>query len=98
MTRKIFWEDPYLIQLDTKIAGVKDNDITVDRTIFFAFSGGQESDHGTIGNHRVLEARKEAEEIVYAVEDGHGLKTGDPVSMKIDWERRYRLMRFHFAL
>jgi len=97
MTRKIFWEDPYLTQLDTKITGVKDNDVTVGETIFFAFSGGQESDHGTIGNHRVLEARKEEKEILYALEDGHGLKPGDPVSMNIDWERRYRLMRLHFA-
>ncbi|MDP3016040.1 MAG: alanyl-tRNA editing protein, partial [Deltaproteobacteria bacterium] len=50
MTKKIFWKDPYLTQLETYITGVKDDDITVEQTIFFAFSGGQESDHGTIGN------------------------------------------------
>ena len=31
------------------------------------------------------------------LENGHGLKPGDQVSMKIDWERRYKLMRLHFA-
>ncbi len=41
--------------------------------------------------------RKEGKEIVYTLEDGHGLKAGDQVSMKIDWERRYKLMRLHFA-
>ncbi len=97
MTKKIFWEDPYLTQFETHIANMRENDITVEQTIFYAFSGGQESDHGTIGNHRVLQARKEDKEIVYTLENDHGLKSGDQVGMKIDWERRYKLMRLHFA-
>jgi Ser-tRNA(Ala) deacylase AlaX len=97
MTEKMFWKDPYLTQLDTLITNVKDTDITVEQTIFFAFSGGQESDHGTIGNSRVLQARAEGREIVYTLENNLGLKPGDQVSMKIDWERRYKLMRLHFA-
>jgi len=59
MTRKVFWEDPYLTQMETRVTSVKDNDITVEQTIFYALAGGQESDHGTIGNSRVLQARKE---------------------------------------
>ena len=97
MTNKIFWKDPYLTQLETHITSVKENEITVEETIFFAFSGGQESDDGTIGNNRVLQARKEGKEIVYTLEKGHGFKFGDQVSMKIDWERRCKLMRLHFA-
>ena len=97
MTKKIFWEDPYLTQLETHIATVKDNDITVEQTIFYALSGGQESDYGTIGNNRVLQARKEGKEIVYTLENSHGLKLGDQVRMNIDWQRRYKLMRLHFA-
>ena len=97
MTRKVFWEDPYLTGLDTKITSVKGNDIAVEKTIFYAFSGGQESDYGTFGNSSVLQARKEGKEIVYILEDNHGLKPGDEVRMKIDWERRYKLMRLHFA-
>jgi len=97
MTKKMFWKDPYLTQLDTVITSVKDTDVTVEQTIFFAFSGGQESDYGTIGDRRVLRARTEGKEIVYTLENGHGLKPGDQVCMKIDWERRYKLMRLHFA-
>ena len=97
MTKKIFWKDPYLTQLDTLITSVKDTDITVEQTVFFAFSGGQESDGGIIGNSRVLQARTDGKEIVYTLENGHGLKPGDQVSMKIDWKRRYMLMRLHFA-
>jgi Ser-tRNA(Ala) deacylase AlaX len=97
MTEKFFWKDPYLTQLDTFVTSVKDTDITVEQTIFFAFSGGQESDYGTIGDRRVLQARTEGREIVYTLENGHGLKPGDQVIMKIDWGRRYQLMRLHFA-
>lgn len=97
MTKKIFWDDPYLTQVQTFITGVKGGDITVEQTIFFAFSGGQESDSGTIGDKQVLQARTEGKEIIYTLEPGHGLKNGDPVLIRIDWERRYRLMRLHFA-
>ena len=85
MTKKIFWEDPYLTELETRIASVKDNDITVEETIFYAFAGGQESDYGSIGDHRVLQARKEDKEIVYTLENSHRLKSGDQVRMKIDY-------------
>jgi Ser-tRNA(Ala) deacylase AlaX len=97
MTKKIFWQDPYQTTLDTSVASVNGNVITVKETIFFAFSGGQESDHGTIGNHPVLEAKKVDKEIFYTLAGGHGLLSGDAVTIKIDWERRYKLMRLHFA-
>ena len=54
MTRKVFWENPYLIELEATVSYVKDNDIMLDKTIFYAQSGGQESDHGFINNYRVL--------------------------------------------
>jgi Ser-tRNA(Ala) deacylase AlaX len=76
---------------------VDGNDVTVAETIFYAFSGGQESDRGTFGGHQVTQARKDGKEIIYTLEEGHGLKIGDAVTMTIDWERRYRLMRLHFA-
>lgn len=97
MTKKLFWQDPYLTELNTQIQTVKGNQITLAETIFYAFSGGQESDHGTIGNYPVLEATKNDKEIMYALEDSHNLKAGDSVKICIDWERRYKLMRLHFA-
>ena len=97
MIRKVFWDNPYLTELEATVTSVRDNDVTVDQTIFYAQSGGQESDHGVINNCRVLQARKEGKEIVYTLEDGHGLRLNDRVKMVIDWERRYQLMRLHFA-
>jgi len=97
MTKKLFWEDPYRTACDTLIAGVDGADVAVESTIFYALSGGQESDRGSIGGHPVLAARKQGMEIVYTLPDSHGLQPGQPVTMQIDWERRYRLMRLHFA-
>lgn len=97
MTKKLFWQNPYLTELETRVSGVNGNEITLGETIFYAFSGGQESDAGTIGGKRVLEACKKGREIIYRLESNHGLNVGDSVLVKIDWERRYKLMRLHFA-
>ena len=97
MTKKLFWQNPYLTELVTSIQTVNGNQISVKETIFYAFSGGQESDYGTIGGHKVLEAKKEGKEIFYTLDESHDLKIGDTVKIMINWERRYKLMRLHFA-
>jgi Ser-tRNA(Ala) deacylase AlaX len=97
MTRKIFWTDPYLTRLETRIAAVSGPEVMLDETIFYALSGGQESDEGSIGSRPVLEARKSGTDILYRLPADHGFVPGDAVTVSIDWERRYRLMRLHFA-
>ncbi|HVI87039.1 MAG TPA: alanyl-tRNA editing protein [Dongiaceae bacterium] len=96
-TIKRFWTEPYLANLETTIASVEGDVVTLAETIFYAFSGGQESDKGTIGGHEVVEARKVDDTILYRLPPDHGLRPGDSVTVIIDWERRYRLMRLHFA-
>jgi alanyl-tRNA synthetase len=97
MAQKVFWSDPYLTKLSTTVATVSDADMTLSETIFFAFSGGQESDIGTINGQAVLVARKQGLEVVYTLSESHGLKAGQSVLVEIDWVRRYQLMRLHFA-
>ena len=97
MTEKIFWQNPYQTVHACAIATVNANRVTVSSTIFYAFSGGQESDRGTIAGFQVLDARKDGFEIVYSLPENHSLETGQIVRMEIDWVRRYRLMRLHFA-
>lgn len=96
-TEKVFWEDPYLTEFMSRVTGVDGDTITLDRTIFYAASGGQESDEGTIGGMRVAGARKVDTEIFYTLEGPHALAPGEKVLITIDWQRRYRLMRLHFA-
>ncbi len=97
MTQKVFWSDPYLTKLSTNVATVSGADITLSETIFFAFSGGQESDIGTINDQTVLVAQKRGLDVVYTLAEGHGLVAGQSVLVQIDWARRYQLMRLHFA-
>jgi len=51
-------------------------------TIFFAFSGDQESDHGTIGGIEATSARKKGLEIVYTLADNHGLTMGQLIPLR----------------
>lgn len=97
MTRKLFWQNPYQTEVEALVEAVDGADIRLDQTIFYALSGGQESDHGRIGGHLVKAAQKSAEDIVYTLEPDHGLMPGDRVAVTINWPRRYRLMRLHFA-
>ncbi len=98
MTEKIFWRDPYLTELTAKVAALNGNELRLDRTIFFAESGGQESDEGTIGGIPVIAATMlEGGDIIYRLAQAPAFMLGDEVAVKIDWKRRYRLMRLHFA-
>ena len=97
MTRKIFWENPYQTHLETEVTTVSDDIITLKETIFFAFAGGQEGDRGSIGGYHVIEAHKSGREIFYSLPDNHDLAVGGRVAVEIDWDRRYKLMRLHFA-
>lgn len=95
--KKVFWEDPYRTELVTTVTSVADNVITLKETIVYAFSGGQQSDVGTINNFPILEAKKLGKQIFYTIEENHHLNVGDTVVLKIDWAKRYKIMRLHFA-
>ncbi|OGU19936.1 MAG: alanyl-tRNA editing protein [Hydrogenophilales bacterium RIFOXYD1_FULL_62_11] len=97
MTKKVFWDDPYATSHQTCVTSVNGCEIELESTIFFAFSGGQESDQGSIAGIQVLSARKEGLRIIYTLPPSHGLQVGQSVQIEIEWERRYRLMRLHFA-
>jgi Ser-tRNA(Ala) deacylase AlaX len=97
MTGKQFWIDPYQTSLATTVARVAGTQVWLQDTNFYAFSGGQESDSGSIGGRPVLLAETQGLDIVYTLPAEHGLQAGHAVVVEIDWPRRYRLMRLHFA-
>ncbi len=95
--RKVFWDDPYQTSLKTKVADVIDDKILLDETIIFSFSGGQESDQATINKISVIHSEIKDKLIYYFLAEEHGLAIGENVILEIDWQRRYKLMRLHFA-
>ncbi|MDF1551891.1 MAG: alanyl-tRNA editing protein [Deferrisomatales bacterium] len=94
---KLFWQDPYATRTDAVVTSVDGDIVTLDRTVAFAFSGGQASDEGTIAGLPILEARHSNLEIEYVLPKCHGLEPGMEVEVVIDWPTRQRLMRLHFA-
>jgi len=95
--KKLFWEDPYLVEAVAKVMSVNGDSITLDQTIAFAFSGGQQSDSGTIAGCEIVKADKVDKDIIYTIDAAHCLKIGEEVQVKIDWDKRYKLMKLHFA-
>lgn len=97
MMKKTFWDDPYQTKLTTTVSALNDNKVLLAETIIFSFSGGQESDEATINGLPVLGSEMIGFDIMYELPDNHGLSVGDSVQCHIDWDRRYALMRLHFA-
>jgi Ser-tRNA(Ala) deacylase AlaX len=95
--KKVFWENPYQCNLTTSVASVSGNRILFEETIAFSFSGGQESDKAYVNGLTITNSEIDGNLIYYSLPDGHSLNRGDNVTMEIDWPRRYRLMRLHFA-
>ena len=102
MTQKLFWEDSYLKEFQAEVVKVQDKFIILDKTCFYPKSGGQANDTGILTRindnkkFQVVFAAKINEDVSHEVNEV-GLKIGDKVKGRIDWERRYKLMRFHTA-
>lgn len=95
--KKVFWENPYQDLLTTKVVEVNKNRVLLAETIAFSFSGGQESDMAWINDIAIIDSVIAGRLIYYTLPEDHGLTVGESVTMKIDWSRRYKLMRLHFA-
>jgi misacylated tRNA(Ala) deacylase len=108
MTEFVFRSDSYLKTLDAVVTEVTpEGGVVLDRTIFYASSGGQPNDIGRIirSDGRVVPVTNVAHpegdkaRIVHVPADGAPLMAArDTVRLELDWERRYRLMRMHTAL
>ncbi len=108
MTEFVFRRDSYLKTLDARVMEITpEGGIVLDRTIFYAASGGQPADTGrmTTADGRtspilnVMHPDGDKSRIVHIpAEGGPPLRLGDALTLEIDWDRRYRLMRMHTAL
>lgn len=108
MTEFVFREDSYCRSLPATVTAITpEGGIVLDRTIFYATSGGQPGDTG-----RIVRADGAVVPVAATIHPD-GDKTaivqvpaadatlpsvGEEVTAEIDWDRRYRLMRMHTAL
>jgi misacylated tRNA(Ala) deacylase len=103
----LFREDAYLTECRAKVVALTEQGgIVVDRTVFYATSGGQPGDRGVlttesgvaipIGTAVYTDPAKTV--IAQVPAEAARPAVGAPVTLKIDWDLRYRRMRMHTAL
>lgn len=101
MTKALYMDDSYLKEWDANVTNVKDDKyIILDNTAFYPKGGGQPFDEGIISKNEdkfnVVYVGKFSGQISHEV-DKPGLKIGEKVHCKLNWERRYTFMRYHTA-
>jgi len=105
-TELLFRDDAYLRTTTARVVAVGERGIELDRTIFYPTGGGQAGDTGVFIRDRgervaVADTRKgEAfDAVVHVPASGAALPAvGEPLTLELDWERRYAHMRLHTAL
>ncbi len=85
----------------TKVIAVQDYLVWLEKTPFYAESGGQDEDWGTLhttdNSLKVIHTQKSDEVIVHVVDVPNVLSVGQTVTAQIDVLRRYAIMRNHSA-
>ncbi|BAT60426.1 alanine--tRNA ligase [Variibacter gotjawalensis] len=108
-TELVFRDDAYARECDATVVGLTDKGgIVLDRTVFYANSGGQPGDtgrlvlaHGSdiqIGTAIFLDQAKSEIAHVPTADGGALPAVGDTVKAVIDWDPRFNRMRIHTAL
>jgi misacylated tRNA(Ala) deacylase len=103
MTQRLFLDDSALREARATVLAAGPDGIVLDRTVFYARSGGQPGDSGTLrwGQETpVIEAVKGAgDAILHLPAPGAPLPAvGAVVDAVLNWPRRHGLMRMHTAL
>ena len=101
MTELLFHEDSYLKEFEATVVETTEDGVVLDSTAFYIGGGGQPYDTGVLVSggqeYPVTRVGHSDGKIVHRI-DGPLPEAGAAVTGKIDWERRYLLMRTHTAL
>ncbi len=105
-TELLFRDDAYLRTATARVVAVHADGIELDRTIFYPLGGGQAGDSGVFvresGERLVISDTRKGqppERVLHIPAPGGArLEPGEPLTLELDWPRRYRLMRLHTAL
>ena len=107
-TECLFRDDSYLTSTPATVVSLTEQGgIVLDRTCFYATSGGQPGDTGVLVAPAgelplgpAIYTDKLKTEIAHMLANGAGTRPaiGEQVTLKLDWGPRYRRMRMHTAL
>ncbi|WP_242161876.1 alanyl-tRNA editing protein [Bacillus cereus group sp. BfR-BA-01522] len=101
MSKEIFLENPYIKQEFSIIKNIENEKIILDKTIFYPTGGGQPCDIGYLQQNKIIFPVNKVErvdnEIIHFIDNSEKLQYG-PVELVLDWNRRYKFMRYHSLL
>ena len=104
-TDLLYMTDSYLKEFEATITEISDDGLNVylDRTAFYTGGGGQPHDIGKliIDNeiYNVVKIDRDSNRAFFhRIDRSCEAKIGSKVKGEIDWERRYKIMRYHTAL
>ena len=105
MTHELFREDSYLKSCEATVTAITDKGVQTDQSVFYPLGGGQLGDSGWLvksdGSRLPITDTlkdKETAQHYHVLEQPNQLNVGDVISLELDWDRRYRFMRFHSCL
>jgi alanyl-tRNA synthetase len=88
-TERLYWQDPYLLEFDAVVTGRREHQgrpaVVLDRTAFYAESGGQPWDTGTLEGVRVTAVVEDGEAILHVLDAS---LAAQGVHGRVDGERR----------
>jgi misacylated tRNA(Ala) deacylase len=107
-TTFVFHSDSYAQSHEAKVIAINElGGIVLDRTIFYATSGGQPGDSGIFtlpsGEKITIQGAIHPDGDKYSIAhlpapDQQMPQVGDTLMCEVDWDRRFNLMRMHTAL
>lgn len=98
MTIKLYDKDHYLKEFDAIVTNIDGNFVELNQTAFYVESGGQIGDTGTLNGKKVVYTKyQDDKKLVHITEKELCVKINDNVHGKIDWDRRYKIMKLHTA-
>ena len=101
MTDLLYHHDSYLKEFEAVVIDAAENSVELDRTAFYPGGGGQPYDVGILVagglDYLVTRVGSSGGRIMHQI-DGPIPRAGTPITGRVDWERRYELMRTHTAL
>ncbi len=96
MTERLHRQDPYLLEFDATVQARRENEgrpaVVLDRTAFYAESGGQPWDTGTLADARVLAVIEDGPDVLHVLDRAIA---DDRVHGRVDADRRRDHMQQH---
>lgn len=101
MSELLYLTDAYIKEFEATVTAQVDGGVALDRTAFYPGGGGQPHDVGALTAvdqaWNVTKVKKVGGQVVHFVE-GEPPAVGTAVTGRLDWQRRYQLMRTHTAM